>query len=291
MRAAHPLRRSALLLRPRHQLTHTHTRAVHPHPHLTSTPSTPSTLTPILRPLPAPAPAPAMAHTQRRCSSSTDASTTIASTTITSSTTTSTTTTTTPSSPSPFPSPPSRQHTPPITLPAPLAPPDPVSGWPTPWLSAPDFARYMHALHASGWRIRFSAAPSKPTHSPTDNHPPTPRTVPELRKTLRCADGGACARFVAEVQGLMAQENHHCVVHVADAQVSIYTHTHSARPAPGSKSAPGLTLRDVRLAMLIDGLPSCGSAATDVGDASSTTMLTWEGYQNALRDSMALVGM
>ncbi|KAF4598066.1 hypothetical protein EYR38_006460 [Pleurotus pulmonarius] len=148
---------------------------------------------------------------------------------------------------------PSRQNPPPTLL------PDPVSGWPTPWITAEDIERYMCVLNENGWDIRFSAAHSKPTKS----HPS--RVVPELFKTYHFANVEFAAKFAEDVKELMTEENHHCVLHVADTQLTIYTHTHSARPALGSKNAPGITLRDVRFAMLVDLLHANG--ANDTGDS------------------------
>lgn len=175
--------------------------------------------------------------------------------------------------------------------------PDPVSGWPTPWITAEDFERYMCVLYDSGWGIRFSSAHSKPTKS----HPS--RVVPELLKTYHFANVEFAAKFAEDLKELMTAENvrpctkilyeltkptshslifiqHHCVLHVENTQLTIYTHTHSARPALASKNAPGITLRDVRFAMLADLLNSNGSIAKDAGDASST-ILTWDGYQRS----------
>ncbi|KAG9220549.1 hypothetical protein CCMSSC00406_0004005 [Pleurotus cornucopiae] len=166
--------------------------------------------------------------------------------------------------------------------------PDPVSGWPTPWITAEDFERYMGALYDNGWGIRFSSAHSKPTTHPS-------RVVPELLKTYHFGSDELAVKFVEDLKELMSEEHHHCVLRVANTQVTIYTHTHSARPTLGSKNAPGITLRDVRFAMLVDSLYSNESVAKDAGDASSSHVqipsLSWDEYQNSIRTSMAPGGV
>ncbi|KDQ27546.1 hypothetical protein PLEOSDRAFT_158572 [Pleurotus ostreatus PC15] len=166
--------------------------------------------------------------------------------------------------------------------------PDRVSGWPTPWITAEDFERYMGVLYNNGWGIHFSSAYSKPSKS----HPS--RVVPELFKMYHFDRDEFAAKFVEDLKELMSEENHHCVLRVANTQVTIYTHTHSARPALGSKNAPGITLRDVRFAMLVDLLRSTESVARDAGDTSSGHVqfpnLTWDEYQNSIRITMAPPG-
>ncbi|KAG9220564.1 hypothetical protein CCMSSC00406_0004020 [Pleurotus cornucopiae] len=186
--------------------------------------------------------------------------------------------------------------------------PGPVSGWPTPWITAEDFERYMGVLYDNGWGIRFSSAHSKPAKS----HPS--RVVPELLKTYHFGSDEFAVKFVEELKELMSEENvrpytkflygstkptshllifmqHHCILRVANTQVTVYTHTHSARPALGSKNAPGITLRDVRFAMLADLLHSNEFAARDAGNAPSSQCqfpsLTWDGYKNSIRTTMA----
>ncbi|KAF9501694.1 hypothetical protein BDN71DRAFT_1500725 [Pleurotus eryngii] len=167
--------------------------------------------------------------------------------------------------------------------------PDRVSGWPTPWITAEDFERYMGVLNGNGWGIRFSSAHSKPSKS----HPS--RVVPELLKTYHFGSDECVVKFVEDLKELMSEENHHCILRVANTQVTIYTHTHSARPALGSKNAPGITLRDVRFAILVDSLHSTESVARDAGGASSSHVqfpgLTWDEYQNSIRTTMAPVGV
>ncbi|KAF9270074.1 hypothetical protein L218DRAFT_1071565 [Marasmius fiardii PR-910] len=138
--------------------------------------------------------------------------------------------------------------------------PPPTSGWPTPWLTPQEVERYLFPLHHSfEWRVSFV---SKTQCS---------RSVPTLQKTFHFGNSHNALEFMKDVLDIADDENHHPATLRYDespqARVFLGVRTHSAklppdlvsyfiehvrREPPTSLRRQGITLRDIRFALLID---------------------------------------
>ncbi|KAI0729237.1 hypothetical protein C8Q72DRAFT_794696 [Fomitopsis betulina] len=127
--------------------------------------------------------------------------------------------------------------------------------YPCPYLSQEEITKYLAPLYDQGWRIGSS-------HFTLQKHvAPSAQEAPELAKAFLFLPEReeAWIAFIEEVAKIQSQEDHHCTLLIDGACVHVRTHTHSARPLvdenakPGNAlDRPGITLRDVRLATLIE---------------------------------------
>jgi len=135
-----------------------------------------------------------------------------------------------------------------------LPPVPEAPGYPCPYLSDEEIATYLVPLYAFGWFVVSSEHDRKDQKSPPKNASPVLSTLiilPEDQPQL-------APHLTNELKRIQTEENHHCTTDISGSRMTISTHTHSARPLsePGSRSQPrkrpGITLRDIRLAILIE---------------------------------------
>ncbi|KAI1797197.1 hypothetical protein LXA43DRAFT_1089086 [Ganoderma leucocontextum] len=126
----------------------------------------------------------------------------------------------------------------------PKAPP-----YPCPFLTDEEIQTYLTPLYAWAWTVQPS--------NPGDKN----KTAPELVKTFAFSTTQELVEFLQRVGDITRSENHHAVLEEsADfPSIAIRVHTHSGlRPAshPGERRKervqPGITLRDVRFAHLVE---------------------------------------
>ncbi|KZT73564.1 hypothetical protein DAEQUDRAFT_662081 [Daedalea quercina L-15889] len=130
--------------------------------------------------------------------------------------------------------------------------------YPCPYLTEQEIAMYLQPLYEQGWFIGSSEfMKDKRLGREVEYAPQLVKifrfspTHPEHREALLA--------FMESVSQMQTAENHHCNVLVDGESVQIRTHTHSARPLPNTneenpRERPGITLRDVRLAILVEQL-------------------------------------
>ncbi|ESK97946.1 hypothetical protein Moror_884 [Moniliophthora roreri MCA 2997] len=137
--------------------------------------------------------------------------------------------------------------------------PPPISGWPTPWLDIHEVEHYLlPILRDHQWRVNFVTKAQRP--------------VPTLEKRYNFNKGPSALTFMRDVIDIANAENHHptSLQYGEDSpHVSLGIRTHSAkipppvmtylldhiRPEtdPPTKSRyQGITLRDIRFALLVD---------------------------------------
>ncbi|KAH8119436.1 hypothetical protein DFH11DRAFT_1722941 [Phellopilus nigrolimitatus] len=162
-----------------------------------------------------------------------------------------------------------------------LEPPIPVHGWPTPLVTQEDIDKYFPALYAHEWSVSKHIwekrdKTGKPTGElieyaalQTSFH--LPSDEPDKTKTKEELD--------ALLNELEEKENHHVERIIGEITFTIRTSTHSAvrlplasQPDTKKKRMPGITLRDVRFAILLDELVRARFKALElkkiIGDAS-----------------------
>lgn len=136
--------------------------------------------------------------------------------------------------------------------------------YPCPHLTESETSGYVRPLEAFGWTIEVWDGPRGPKE-PSEH-------VAELMRRFELASREATERFVADAKELVKKENvsthlcssewfvqvslnvhakHHPIMTVDNTSVLIRTHTHSAKK--GDIKCPGVTLRDIRLAYLLEG--------------------------------------
>ncbi|KAI0705793.1 hypothetical protein C8T65DRAFT_652761 [Cerioporus squamosus] len=133
---------------------------------------------------------------------------------------------------------------PPVDFPElPPAPP-----YPCPFLTDQEIHTYLTPLYRRTWTIQ----PSKPEQ--------VKKPAPELVKRFTFASVRDVRKFLSRVMRIQASENHHAIQEVDEPSVTIRVHTHSGlRPASHpeeprkARIRPGITLRDIRLAYLLEG--------------------------------------
>ncbi|KAL0956645.1 hypothetical protein HGRIS_002778 [Hohenbuehelia grisea] len=146
--------------------------------------------------------------------------------------------------------------------------PPPVNGWPTPWITKAEFNNYLYPLYHHAWGVHFviidrpsqsGSPPEVDAPSSADNKPAPNERVSQLWKSYPFCDFDAASSFVVDATKLMKQEKHHASIHLGDQgqnTVAFHMHTHSARAPPHLPrqhlDAPGITCRDLRLAVLLD---------------------------------------
>jgi len=126
--------------------------------------------------------------------------------------------------------------------------------YPCPYLNDEEISTYLVPLYARGWSIGSS------DYDRDSQLPPSDNVAPELLKDFLFSSSTSVARegFISKVRKLQDIENHHGMITIIDDCVHIRTHTHTARPLSGPnaivkrKRRPGITLRDVRLAILAE---------------------------------------
>jgi len=135
----------------------------------------------------------------------------------------------------------------------PLPPLPNAPNYPCPYLTKEEIVRYLSPLYQQGWFIGSSEF-TKDKRLPRDDD-----AAPELVKIFFFGPEHheAAFEFAESVGNVQTAEDHHCTMLVDNESVHIRTHTHSARPLPKTPDekppqSPGITLRDVRLAILIE---------------------------------------
>ncbi|KAH9930054.1 uncharacterized protein B0H18DRAFT_995014 [Fomitopsis serialis] len=122
----------------------------------------------------------------------------------------------------------------------PLPPLPDAPNYPCPYLTKEEIVQYLSPLYQQGWFIGSSEFTAD-------------KRLPRGDDVARSSGVG----FAESVGSVQTAEDHHCTMLVDDESIHIRTHTHSARPLPTTRDAkpsksPGITLRDVRLAILIE---------------------------------------
>lgn len=140
------------------------------------------------------------------------------------------------------------------TLP-PLQLPPRVKGYPTPWFDKEDFETYLRPLYLRGWGLTLQHHKRRPSISAITS---------VLAAEFPLADFDAAMAFLAEIGRLANSEKHHPVtlnlLFDKPPTVTVQMFTHSAlRPdwigaSPSKLKIPGVTRRDLRMAVLIDQL-------------------------------------
>ncbi|KAF9467394.1 hypothetical protein BDZ94DRAFT_1318806 [Collybia nuda] len=148
--------------------------------------------------------------------------------------------------------------------------PPPVSGWPTPWAEKADIEEYLLPLYGRGWGISFKLNRLKVhTNASKDDQPKAkilgpPRSTAYLVVEYEFDDYQTAADFVTGVATISTAENHHprtmSIMNAVNPTVSLTVHTDSAkRPMwdqPLGRKIAGITLRDLRFAILVETLYS-----------------------------------
>ncbi|KZT02569.1 uncharacterized protein LAESUDRAFT_762696 [Laetiporus sulphureus 93-53] len=123
--------------------------------------------------------------------------------------------------------------------------------YPCPYLDDVEIVEYLEPLYSCGWYVGSSRDVKFESF---------PRAAPELVKRFRFTKQhrSLAMQFVRDINEIQIKEDHHATLVITQGVISVRTHTHSARPravsdsAQSRKNVPGVTLRDVRLAMLIE---------------------------------------
>ncbi|KAL0579377.1 hypothetical protein V5O48_002653 [Marasmius crinis-equi] len=144
-------------------------------------------------------------------------------------------------------------------------PPEPLKNWPTPWLEPEEVETYLFPLErAAQWRLEFLDKQKKD------------RSIPTLRRTFVFTGAKPALAFMKDLIDIAEQENHHPSdlryeegpqTFKPHGLVSVDITTHKAkispnlleyytkhiRPEPPSKiKREGITLRDIRFALLLE---------------------------------------
>ncbi|KAI5123885.1 hypothetical protein M0805_005702 [Coniferiporia weirii] len=169
-----------------------------------------------------------------------------------------------------------------------IAPPEPVRGWPTPLVTQENVDMYFPALYARGWFVEYISQDKVATAEDGSSfNVPTRTAALGVNLRFRLLTGGEAGSAEKALEAMVAEleerENHHVRKRLSESSPTCYTivtHTHSAvlpispnpatanaEPAPTdskttSKSGrkvkgtrmPGITLRDVRFALLLDAM-------------------------------------
>lgn len=146
--------------------------------------------------------------------------------------------------------------------------PPPAQGWPTPWLGRSGIEEYLHPLYKRGWKPSVQESSVKGKES----------TFLSAEYAFKKFD--EAVKFVGDVGVIAHDEDHHpstiTITHgKKTTKVSLVTQTHAAkRPAPApAESAesppsyvrvPGITIRDVRFAILVESHYSAGYESKEV---------------------------
>ncbi|TFK84083.1 hypothetical protein K466DRAFT_589212 [Polyporus arcularius HHB13444] len=130
----------------------------------------------------------------------------------------------------------------------------PAPRYPCPFLTEEEINTYLTPLYRRSWTVQPSS------------HGPTKKAAPELVKRFDFSSGSQVGEFLERVGWVQESENHHETREVNESSVTIRVHTHSGlRPASHPEEprkrrvCPGITLRDVRFAYLLEGAAEgCG---------------------------------
>ncbi|KAI0787728.1 hypothetical protein C8Q74DRAFT_626587 [Fomes fomentarius] len=135
----------------------------------------------------------------------------------------------------------------------------PAPKWPCPWLNEEENSRYLRPLVDShGWRTRAIALEVKLNENKAG-------TSTELEKRFTFDTVDVLDKFLEDMKSLESSEKHHATKEITrdPAAVVVRVHTHSALRPPSNSSdsetmqerkQPGITIRDIRFAYLLDEL-------------------------------------
>lgn len=123
--------------------------------------------------------------------------------------------------------------------------------YPCPYLTDAEITTYLVPLYKRGWTVQSSNKAARQGH---------PSVAPALVKRFLFLKqrGYANLQFTEDIERFQKDEDHHCSVFRRGMALVLRTHTHTARPLPlvgvphPLKVRPGITLRDVRLAILVE---------------------------------------
>ncbi|KAI0951335.1 hypothetical protein AcW1_008402 [Taiwanofungus camphoratus] len=139
--------------------------------------------------------------------------------------------------------------------------------YPCPYLTDEEISQYLMPLYCRAWFVGSSEWLRDYNQAPN-------RSSPELVKTFHFHEHEHAVKFVDQVEVIHSSENHHSTISLSDREAHIRIHTHEARPPkdPNTeklpKKLPGITLRDVRLAILLEHVFQ-GYLSRDEGDVRS----------------------
>ncbi|KAJ3561101.1 hypothetical protein NP233_g10404 [Leucocoprinus birnbaumii] len=151
-----------------------------------------------------------------------------------------------------------------ISAPPPLPElPPPVKGWPTFWIHAKDADTYLYPLYSRGWGVRFLPRKYYKPHND--------RYVAHLTTDFTLCNYNCASQFLSDITSICQEEKHHLssfsLLNAAGQRpvLTVFIQTHTAmRPRwneedpsadpPLSRRVPGITRRDMRLALRIEKL-------------------------------------
>ncbi|TFL04570.1 hypothetical protein BDV98DRAFT_590358 [Pterulicium gracile] len=177
--------------------------------------------------------------------------------------------------------------------------PPPVKGWPTPWLTQDEFNHYMLPLYEHNWRTTIETQKQIQAEGTQSTH----ALGTFLEKTFAFDDSRSCFAALQSIHELCEKEKHHCEWTGGGRldgknAVTIPVCTHTAMrpewpedgsgsqiaPARGRK-VPGITLRDVRFAILLDQTLACQVSKDPPTHtpAMRRDQYTWDEFQHRCR--------
>lgn len=134
----------------------------------------------------------------------------------------------------------------PQTLPPLDAPSTQEVGYPTTWLTQEEFEKYIPPLYSRGWGIRYMY-PNKQFCGCNTG---------ELFVRYQFSSYASALEFVQSMGRVAITEMHHprllCANYTKHVSVALHTLTNWAKRDPGKEIEPGITIRDIRLAILAD---------------------------------------